>query len=689
MNQFCEMNGILRQFSVAKTSQQNRVAKRRNRTLIEAVRTMLADSKLPTTFWAKAVNITRYVQNRVLVVKPHNKTSQELFHGRTPTLSFIRPFRCPITILNTIDHLGKFDGKADEGFFVRYSFNSKAFRVFNSRTRIVEENLHIRFCKSTTNVVGSGSDWLFDIDVLTTKMNYEPIIAGAQSNAFASIKAKKEDNVNNTNNVNTVSSTINTTSTNEDNKLLFDPNMLALEDVSTFDFTRDDEDDVAVADMNNLDKTIQIKEEVYICQPPGFKDPDIPDRVYKVEKVLYGLHQAPRALFTEVKTASTLMETQKPLLKDEDGEEVYQVNLKVSYLYDVKMIFSATGYTNTVELLLLVILILLDGKKIIITKASIRRDLQLADEEDGVVHKELGDSLVRDATIVSSLEAKQDSGKINKTQSNATPNESSSQGTNLGGGLRGNTLQSDENRMKLNELMALCTTLQNKGRIEAIDADEDITLVNDQDNADKDMFDVNVLDGEEVFAAAGQNKNVVNITTEEFNLAQALKALKTSKSKVKGLVIQDPEHVKPKNKDQIRVDEEAAKRLQAEFDEEARLAREKVIKEQEANIALIEEWNDIQAKIDVNYQLAKKLQERIVRIKILLDAVGITAAQVFVNTALMKLVLLRNFKKIFLVVTTAGVKTVSESYYGQYKEVTAAQVKVSAAQELQRKMLST
>ncbi|GJW54277.1 retrovirus-related pol polyprotein from transposon TNT 1-94 [Tanacetum coccineum] len=189
MNQFCEMKGILRQFSVARTPQQNRVAKRRNRTLIEAARTMLADSKLPTTFWAEAVNTACYVQNRVLVVKPHNKTPYELFHGRTPTLSFMRPFGCPVTILNTIDHLGKFDGKADEGFFVGYSLKCKAFRVFNSRTMIVEENLHIRFSESTPNVVGSGPDWLFDIDALTRTMNYEPIFAGTQSNSFAGTKA--------------------------------------------------------------------------------------------------------------------------------------------------------------------------------------------------------------------------------------------------------------------------------------------------------------------------------------------------------------------------------------------------------------------------------------------------------------------------------------------------------------------
>ncbi|GJS47095.1 ribonuclease H-like domain-containing protein [Tanacetum coccineum] len=71
--------GIKREFSIARTPQQNGVAERKNRTLIEAARTMLADSKLPTTFWAEAVNTACYVQNRVLVIKPHNKTPYELF----------------------------------------------------------------------------------------------------------------------------------------------------------------------------------------------------------------------------------------------------------------------------------------------------------------------------------------------------------------------------------------------------------------------------------------------------------------------------------------------------------------------------------------------------------------------------------------------------------------------------------
>nr|GEW03055.1 hypothetical protein [Tanacetum cinerariifolium] len=587
---------------------------------------------------------------------------------------------------------------------------------------------------------------------------------------------EKEDNVNNTNNVNTagnvniVSATINVVDTNEVNvvggkisiELLFDPKMSALEDDSIFDFSSDDEDEGAVANINSLDTTIQvspipttrihkdhpldqvirdlqsatqtrkmsknleehgaigskwvfmnkkdergivirnkvklvaqghtqeegidndkffapvarikeirlflayasfkdfmvyqmdvksvflygkIKEEVYVCQPLGFEDPDFPDRVYKVEKALYGLHQAPKAWyetlltylldngfqrgkinktlfikrhkvkqkkdgifisqdnyvaeilkkfkFIEVKTVSTSMETQKPLLKDKDGEEVnvhmyrsmigslmyltssrpdimfavcacarYQVNLKVSHLHAVKRIFryfkgkskkrvrlimekvfgmelefmlvtqKSDGFEQIVDFLnaypiryaltinptIYISFIeqfwsttmaktinvkaqlhaLVDGKEIIITESSVRRDLRLessailtnlhhtptiiqpqkkqqpkkpkrkdthvpqpSDPIENVlyeaVHKELGNSLVRAATTASSLEAEQDNGNINKTQSKATPNESSSQGPNLG-----NTLQSDVDSLKIDELMALCTTLQNR-----------------------------------------------------------------------------------------------------------------------------------------------------------------------------------------------------------------------------------
>ncbi|GJZ70368.1 putative ribonuclease H-like domain-containing protein [Tanacetum coccineum] len=148
MNEFCEKKGIKREFSIARTPQQNGVAERRNRTLIEAARTI----------------------------------------GRTPALSFMRPFGCHVTILNTLDHLGKFDGKSDDGFFVGYSLTSKAFRVYNIRTRKVEENLHIRFLENKPIVTGDGPKWLFDIDSITKSMNYVPVAAGINSNDFAGSK---------------------------------------------------------------------------------------------------------------------------------------------------------------------------------------------------------------------------------------------------------------------------------------------------------------------------------------------------------------------------------------------------------------------------------------------------------------------------------------------------------------------
>nr|GEV21118.1 putative ribonuclease H-like domain-containing protein [Tanacetum cinerariifolium] len=281
MNQFYEMKGILRQFTIAITPQQKAVAKRRYRTLIEDDRIMLADSKLPTIFWAKSVCTTCYVENKVLVVKPHNKTSYEIL----PTLSLMRPFRCPVTILNTIDHLGKFDGKADEGFFVGYSLNSKALRVFNSKTRIVEENLHIRFSESTPNVVGQARKetkpvkhyillplWTDDppfFQDLKSSHNDGPL---SDDGKKVDKDQEKEDNVNSTNsvntagNVNTVSSTVNAAGTNEVNavdgkisiELPFDLKIHGLEDDSIFDFSSDDEDGGAVAEMNNLDTIIQV-----------------------------------------------------------------------------------------------------------------------------------------------------------------------------------------------------------------------------------------------------------------------------------------------------------------------------------------------------------------------------------------------------------------------------------------------
>ncbi|GJT68270.1 ribonuclease H-like domain-containing protein [Tanacetum coccineum] len=150
-----------RPVNTVRTPQQNGVAERKNRTLIEAARTMLGDSKLPTTFWAEAN-------------------------------CFMKPFGCHVTILNTLDKLGKFDEKSDEGFFVGYSLSSKAFRVYNIRTRKVQENLHVGFLENKPMIEGNGPKWLFDLDSLTQSMNYVPVVAGTFSNDFAGIQGVSE-----------------------------------------------------------------------------------------------------------------------------------------------------------------------------------------------------------------------------------------------------------------------------------------------------------------------------------------------------------------------------------------------------------------------------------------------------------------------------------------------------------------
>jgi hypothetical protein len=154
---------------------------------------MLVDSKLPISFWAEAVSTACYVQNRVLVIKPHRKTPYELLFGRTPSLSFMRPFGCHVTILNTKDHLGKFEGKADEGYMIGYSLQSKAYRVYNKCTRLVEENLHIEFQEKLPNVAGIGPDWCFDIDKLSESMNYVPV-TGTNTNDNAGFEDNGETN---------------------------------------------------------------------------------------------------------------------------------------------------------------------------------------------------------------------------------------------------------------------------------------------------------------------------------------------------------------------------------------------------------------------------------------------------------------------------------------------------------------
>nr|GEU92456.1 ribonuclease H-like domain, reverse transcriptase, RNA-dependent DNA polymerase [Tanacetum cinerariifolium] len=425
----------------------------------------------------------------------------------------MRPFRCLVTILNTIDHLGKFNGKAAKGFFVGYSLNSKAFRVFNSRTRIVEENLHIRFSESTPNVVGSGPDWLFDIDALTRTINYEPLVLQVQKQVMImQVKLERRHNlskiifcyhygllIHHFPKIQRVlmmmdpklqvmmerSSTFNTADTNRvitigDNisiKLQFDSNMHDLEYVSIFDFSSDDEDDGAVANMNNLDTTIQVspipttrihkdhplnqvigdlqsatqtrkisknlKEHGFVStiqqrtnhkdlqnclfacflsqeEPKKdlrFEDPDFPDRVYKVEKYcidyiklleLDGEEVDVHMYRSMIGSLMYLTSSRPDIIIVVCACATYQVNLKVSHLYAVKRTFRYLKGQ-----LKLGLCYLKDSPFDLVAYtdsdyagASLDKKSTIGDK---AVHKELGDSLVRAATIASSLEAEQDS----------------------------------------------------------------------------------------------------------------------------------------------------------------------------------------------------------------------------------------------------------------------------------------
>ncbi|KAJ9547205.1 hypothetical protein OSB04_019748 [Centaurea solstitialis] len=145
---FFDQKGISQNFSSVRTPQQNGVAERRNRTLIEAARSMLSEANLATQFWAEAVNTACYTQNRSLIVKRFRRTPYELFRNRKPSIEHFHIFGCVCYILNNKDNLGKFDSKSDDGIFLGYSSIYKTYRVFNKRRQAIEETIHVKFDES-------------------------------------------------------------------------------------------------------------------------------------------------------------------------------------------------------------------------------------------------------------------------------------------------------------------------------------------------------------------------------------------------------------------------------------------------------------------------------------------------------------------------------------------------------------
>ena len=157
--EFCDHNGITHEFSIARVPQQNGVVERKNRTLQEAARTMLSECNLPKYFWAEAINTACYTMNRVLLRPILNKTSYELMFDKKPVVGYFKVFGCKCFILNIKEHLGKFDKKSDEGIFLGYCENKRGFRVYNRRTLIIEEAIHITFDESNGDIsMSCGED---------------------------------------------------------------------------------------------------------------------------------------------------------------------------------------------------------------------------------------------------------------------------------------------------------------------------------------------------------------------------------------------------------------------------------------------------------------------------------------------------------------------------------------------------
>ncbi|GKA73565.1 retrovirus-related pol polyprotein from transposon TNT 1-94 [Tanacetum coccineum] len=237
----------------------------------------------------------------------------------------MKPFGCPVTILNTIDHLGEFDGKADEGFFFGCSINNKAFRVFNSRTRIVKENLYVQFSENTPNIAGSGPNCTKACDDADNekKVIEEPGKECGDPTINSEFNdQEEEDNANSTNNVNAaIINEINVGGGKLSIGLPIDPDMPELDAIV---YSDDDKDVGVEADMNNLNAFMSV-------------NPIQTTRIHKhhrVEQIIRDLNLAPQTR----RMTNNLDKHEEPkkvilALKDPSWIEAMQMDVKSAFLY--------------------------------------------------------------------------------------------------------------------------------------------------------------------------------------------------------------------------------------------------------------------------------------------------------------------------------------------------------------------
>nr|GFA10263.1 hypothetical protein [Tanacetum cinerariifolium] len=285
---------------------------RRNRTLVEAVRTMLTFANLPLFLWAEAIAIACFTHNRLIIHKRFDKTPYELMNKRKPNIKFFRVFGCRCYLLDDYEDVGKLKAKRDIGVFVGYSKESAAFRIYNKRT--LPSNQEEVFYESSESFQEESSSSSLNDDVqqsleevILPQTNTQSISNNMIPNVVEArktiikikwiFKNKKDESSLVIRNKARLVAVGYSQQEGIDYDEMFAP-VARIEDIRLFlaysahkDFTVF-QMDVKTAFLNRI-----LKEEVYIGQPPGFVSKQYPDYVYALDKALYGLKQAPWAWY--------------------------------------------------------------------------------------------------------------------------------------------------------------------------------------------------------------------------------------------------------------------------------------------------------------------------------------------------------------------------------------------------------
>ncbi|GJU94203.1 retrovirus-related pol polyprotein from transposon TNT 1-94 [Tanacetum coccineum] len=334
LHAYFAQEGIEHQTLVARTPKQNGVVKRWNRTLIEAARTMLSATKVPLYFWAEAIATTCFTQNCSLVIPRHEKTPYHIINDRKPSVKFFHIFVSLCYIVRDGENLNKMKEKGDTCIFVGYSTQSRAYRVYNKRTRVIVETIHVNFdelpqmasdhvrsnpvpqYQPLEQVIGNSSqsirtrrqletDGEMCIFALIVSQTEPKNIKEAMADS-AWIEAMQEELHHGSGK-----------KRDEENTIIHNKARLVAKGYIQHEGIDFEESFALVAwleavrlfvtyvvhtsfpiyqmDVKTVVLNGTLKEEVYVNQPDGFVDPHPPDKVYRLKKALYGLKQAPRA----------------------------------------------------------------------------------------------------------------------------------------------------------------------------------------------------------------------------------------------------------------------------------------------------------------------------------------------------------------------------------------------------------